>query len=227
MDITRIPPYWLSLIILTEILMTTFYYFRQILNESFFVLSLVLATVFSSFTLHATDLKMLAFVSDRSAASMVAGAHQYLSTQNENSESSLKNSINIRSVSQLNQLTNHQIQLLINQHQALVNAGVFGESVERLLTLNYPDQQTRLILNADRRLMRLHQDIQGGDFTKLSKPQMQTLMASLDKDDHLTALTQQQKQWSEFAYWLQARAYWQEEFSGQPVRRDKSVEDWR
>jgi cobaltochelatase CobN len=163
----------------------------------------------SSFTLHAAELKMLALVSDRSVASMVTGAHQFLATQAEAKNTSATSSITIRSVSQLNQLTNTEIQQLINQHQALIIAGVFGESVERLLALNYPSQQPRLMLNTDRRLMDLHQDPQGGNNASLSKKQRQILMASLDKSNYLTALTKKQTQWPQFAYWLQARAYWQ------------------
>ena len=186
---------------------------RQFLQASiantFCAIGLCLLAILSSFTLHSAELKMLALVSDRSAASMVTGAHQYLADQAEKNDVSANNSITIRSVSQLNQLTNTEIQLLINQHQALIVAGVFGESVERLLALNYQTQQPRFMLNTDRRLMALHQDPQGGNVANLSKKQRQTLMASLDKDNYLTALTKKQAQWPQFAYWLQARAYWQ------------------
>jgi cobaltochelatase CobN len=163
----------------------------------------------SSFTLNAAELKILALVSDRSAASMVSGAHQFLETQNLAKQLLSKSSITIRSVSQLNLLSNKQIQRLIYEHQAVVVAGVFGESVERLLALKYQTQQTRLILNTDRRLMVLHQDIQQGKVSNLPKDQLQTLMASLDKNDYLQALAAKQKQWPQFSYWLQARAYWQ------------------
>ncbi|WP_158089116.1 cobaltochelatase subunit CobN [Cognaticolwellia mytili] len=187
---------------------------RQIINNVHCAMTLFLVTFISSFTLSAAELNMLALVSDRSAASMVAGAHQFLATQNsatQNSTTALtsQSNITIRSVSQLNQLSNNQIQQLINQHQSLVIAGVFGESVERLLALKYQDQQTRLILNTDRRLMVLHQDSQGGRIADLAKKQLQTLMASFDKNNYLSALNTKQQQWPRFAYWLQARAYWQ------------------
>ncbi|MFQ3193663.1 MAG: cobaltochelatase CobN [Colwellia sp.] len=182
---------------------------RKSINQHYFLVALYLATAGSSFTLYAVEPKILAFVSDRSAASMVTGAHEYLATKSSGNAPSSKANITIRSVSQLNQLANHQIQQLINQHQALVVAGVFGESVERLLSLNYQMQQTRLILNADRRLMALHQDMQSGNIANLSKNQLQSLMASLDKNNYLKALTAKQKEWPQFAYWLQARAYWQ------------------
>ena len=179
--------------------------------KAYFSIVVMFAAVISSFTLHAAEIKILALVSDRSAPSMVSGAHQFLDMQTlvDNSQSATKASITIRSVSQLNQLTNSQIQELINQHQALVIAGVFGESVERLLALQYQGNQTRLILNTDRRLMVLHQDKLGANIADLAKEQLQTLMAALDKNNYLPALTTKQKQWPEYAYWLQARAYWQ------------------
>ena len=171
-----------------------------------FLIAFWLIVFFSAASLQASEMKMLALVSDRSAASMVAGAHQFLATQSTDTAST-SSTINIRSVSQLNIMTNQEIQQLINQHQALVVAGVFGESVERLLALTYPEQQTRLMLNTDRRLMVLHQDRKGGKVTDLSKPQLQSLMAALDKNDYLSALSVKQQQWPAFAYWLQARAY--------------------
>jgi cobaltochelatase CobN len=175
----------------------------------FFVNTFIFILIISSFTVSAAEHKILALVSERSAASMVAGAHQFIATQKSTDNASSQSSITIRSVNQLNQLTNHQIQSLINQHQALVVAGVFGESVERLLSLKYQPKQTRLMLNTDRRLMVLHQDIQGGDIADLSKKQLQRLMSSLDKNNYLNALTVKQTEWPQFAYWLQARAYWQ------------------
>jgi len=182
---------------------------RKAINKNYFSMALCFVASVSSITLNATEIKTLALVSDRSAASMVAGAHQFLVTQKSTNNTSSQSSITIRSVSQLNQLSNHQIQALINQHQALVIAGVFGESVERLLSLKYQAKQTRLMLNTDRRLMALHQDRQGGNIASLSKQQLQKLMASFDKNDYINALTAKQKQWPQFAYWLQARAYWQ------------------
>lgn len=194
-------------------------YKSQKIRLGFSSATLFFAFLANSFSLNAAEVKMLAFVSDRSAASIVAGAHQFLDTQENNT--SLQSNITIRSVSQLNQLTNKQIQDLINQHQALIIAGVFGESVERLLAMDYSQRynsqqvqpskkrQTRLILNADRRLMVLHQDSQGGNIADLSKQQLQVLMKALEKNDYLSALAKKQKEWPEYAYWLQARAYWQ------------------
>ena len=137
---------------------------RQSICNAYFAITLFFVVFINSFTLNAAEFKVLALVSDRSAVSMVAGAHQFLAMQEI-----AKTGITIRSVSQLNQLTNSQIQQLINKHQALLVAGVFGESVERLLTLKYQSQQTRLMLNTDRRLMALHHDKQGGRRACLGK----------------------------------------------------------
>ena len=189
--------------------MSRFISISQTICHLYFFITLCLVTLTSSFTLNAAEVNMLAFVSDRSAASIVGGAHQFLELQKNDTNAEVQNKITIRSVSQLNQLTNSEIQQLINQHQALIVAGVFGESVERLLSLNYPTQQTRWMLNTDRRLMTLHTDSQRGDIANLSKKQLQILMARLDKDNYLNALTNKQAQWPQFTYWLQARAYWQ------------------
>jgi cobaltochelatase CobN len=101
---------------------------RKAINKNYFPMAICFVASISSLTLNTTELKTLALVSDRSAAVMVAAVHQFLATQKFTNDTSSLSSITIRSVSQLNQLTNHQIQSLINQHQVLVIAGVFGES---------------------------------------------------------------------------------------------------
>lgn len=155
---------------------------------------------------YAAPLNSLVIVSDRSTASIVAGVHQY---KNSPSTASEDHTIRIRSVSQINQLSDPQLQTMISQQHSLLITGVFGESVERLLNLNYPSAQTRMIINADRRLMALHQDLLAGRFEQLSAPQKKNLMASLDKNQYLTALANQQTLWPKFSLWLQARSYWQ------------------
>ncbi|TYK65977.1 cobaltochelatase subunit CobN [Colwellia echini] len=190
-------------------------------NSFYTLFAFLFMASFSGFSLSAAETKMLALVSDRSAASMVTGAHQFLSTSKESTTSiaselakaeltrPVKSNITIRSVSQLNQLSNSELQQLIIQHQGIIVAGVFGESVERLLAMQYPTTQTRLILSSDRRLMALHQDVQGGKAANLSSKQLQQLMTRFDKNDYLNELANQQKQWPQFSYWLQARGYWQ------------------
>ena len=156
--------------------------------------------------------RILAIVSDRSAPSLVAGAHHFLKANSLRTNSLEKNSsdtsIVIRSVSQINQLTNAQLQTLINQQQNVIVAAVFGETVDRLLALTYSTQQTRLVINADRRLMVLHNDKLKGDFSALSQDQYKALMIRLDKNDYTNALSKHQQTWPKFVGWLQARGYW-------------------
>ncbi|GLS90317.1 hypothetical protein GCM10007916_13840 [Psychromonas marina] len=159
-----------------------------------------------------TDTKLpntLVIVSDRSAPSMVAGARQYIDNAEVDAN---KVTINIRNVSQVNQLSNNQLQRLINQHQTLLIAGVFGETVDRLLSLDLtqtPALQTRLIVSSDRRLMSLHQDFLLANFNRLDNSQAAELMVALDKSDYLQALKSKQAQWPSYAQWLQVRGYWQ------------------
>ncbi len=156
--------------------------------------------------------QILAIVSDRSSASLVAGAHHYLNAQNlkhnkENIPLRLSK-INIRSVSQINQLDKKGLQTLLGTHQTILFAGVFGEPIERLLASSYPRKQTRIIVNSDRRLMPLHQDRLNAKFTVLSKQQQNQLMKALEKNNYIEALKKQQQAWPQFNIWLQARAYW-------------------
>jgi len=89
------------------------HFLQSAIGNTSCAIALCLLAILSSFTLHSAELKMLALVSDRSAASMVTGAHQYLADQAEKNDVSANSSITIRSVSQLNQLTNTEIQLLL------------------------------------------------------------------------------------------------------------------
>jgi cobaltochelatase CobN len=167
----------------------------------------------------ANELKTLVIVSDRSTASLVSGVHHYKSTTSYAKKSDEKlnkkinkqavSTVNVRSVSQVNQLSNKQLQALINQHNTLLVAGVFGETVERLLGIQYAKEQTRIVISADRRLMALHHDALTGSFSQLDKNSLQALMTSFDKSRYLTELTKHQEQWPDFSFWLQARGYWQ------------------
>lgn len=144
---------------------------------------------------------ILAIVSDRSNAELVAGAHQFIAQQQAQ--------INIRSLSQINLLNDAQLQALIEQHSSVLFAGVFGESVERLLAFKYLAQQQRYVVSSDRRLLALHQDALNGSFAKLDASQRKQLTKRFTKNNYLAELSKQQQQWPEFAFWLQTRAYWQ------------------
>jgi len=154
--------------------------------------------------LAAADRYALVLVSDRSAARIVAAAHQYL-------QQAAELSIQVRTSSQINQLDDDQLQQLVAGAGQLLFLGIFAEPVERLLALPYSPTQTRIILNSDRRLLALHQDDLGGRFPALSSAAAQPLLQALNPSDgnmqqQLQAL---QQQWPALAQWLQMRAYWQ------------------
>jgi len=157
----------------------------------------------------AAEKQLLVFVSDRSSGNLVASAHRFLQQ-----ERNVK--LNIRTVSQLNQLSNQSLQALVDKADALLLAAVFGEPVERLLNLNYPARQTRLAINGDRRLLALHADpnsnFETGLFEALTAQQKSRLFKRLtdnQQGSYQQQLTEQQQIWPQFAFWLQIRAYWQ------------------
>ena len=152
---------------------------------------------------------IVALVSDRSSGSLVTAAHRYLDLHPAMD-------IQIRSVSQINLMSDTQLATLLKGADAVLMAAVFAEPVERLLNLNYPEQQTRIVINSDRRLLSLNSDplnrYQSGLFTDLSNDQKKSLfqrLTNLEKGSYSEQLAEQQKQWPQFAYWLQAKAYWQ------------------
>ena len=152
---------------------------------------------------------IVAFVSDRSSGSLVVAAHHFLDTHPQHT-------LNIRSVSQINLMSDQDLSELINQADAILMAAVFAEPVERLLNLNYPKLQTRIAINGDRRLLQLNSDPYSDPqlqlFEGLSYKQKKSLfkrLTNIEQGSYAQQLEQQQKQWPQFAYWLQAKAYWQ------------------
>ncbi len=115
---------------------------------------------------------LLALVSDRSTGGMVAAAHRYAQASKNSAQA-----VRIRSVSQINLLSDKALQELISQADGIVMAAIFGEPVERLLSLNYPAKQTRLAIDGDRRLLALHSDPQQGQFDSLSTEQKSALFS--------------------------------------------------
>ena len=155
------------------------------------------------------DRPLLVIVSDRSADSLVSSAHRFLSEVPEQS-------VSVRTVSQINLMSDEELQTLISQSGAVLMAAVFGEPVERLLNLKWPDQQLRLAVNGDRRLLSLHSDpasqYRSGLFEALSDDQKSRLFRRLtdtEQGSYLKQLSDQKKQWPQFRRWLQARGYWQ------------------
>ncbi|MRI31938.1 cobalamin biosynthesis protein CobN [Endozoicomonas sp. OPT23] len=140
--------------------------------------------------------ELFAIVSDRSAADLASGAHAFL-------EKNTSQNIQIRSVSQINEMTDEQLGKQLQQTDSLLIAAVFGEPVERLLAAAYPERQKRLVLSSDRRLYALNNLDAEGDFSALSPKQLNELL----KNSSLQLLVQQNV-FPEFERWLQARAYW-------------------
>ncbi len=148
--------------------------------------------------LQAADRSVLSIVSDRSAPTLVAGAHELLSARKGQV-------IHIRSVSQLAEMDDRQLQALIAEHQAVLMIAVFGEPVERLLNMPYPHGQTRMVLHSDRRLLPLQHDRNGSIFAKDIPEAIVSEKAALSGTDELSRLKAAQPR---HADWLQARAYW-------------------
>ena len=166
--------------------------------------------LFSTVSFSADQSKsILALVSDRSSGSLVVAAHRYLNLHP-------KHQVQIRSVSQINLMADHELGKLVNQADAILMAAIFAEPVERLLNIKYPQKQTRIVINGDRRLLSLNSDatnqFQADLFSILTNKQKTSLFKRLtNKNDgtYVEQLSVQQQKWPQFSYWLQARAYWQ------------------
>ena len=151
----------------------------------------------------------LILVSDRSAPSLVAAAHQFVQRAD-------RTNIQIRTVSQLHLMDDEALDDLIRQASGMLIIAVFGEAVERLLARRYPAEQLRLVIGSDRRLFALHSDsisrYQSGLFSSLSDSETTALFQRLNdiaEGDYRQQLDRQQQRWPRFRIWLQARAYWQ------------------
>ena len=133
-------------------------------------------------------------MSDRSAPTLVSGAHQLLQ-QNPDAN------IQIRTVSQINALDDADLQQLIDNSESLLVVGVFGDPIERLLARQYNNDQKRYVLHSDQRLITLNSD----PVTQSIPNYIVSDKASLSTT---TLLEAKQAQYPEYANWLQARAYW-------------------
>ncbi|WP_211116134.1 hypothetical protein [Methylophaga sp. SB9B] len=143
---------------------------------------------------YASDRNVTVIVSDRSAPTLVSGAHQLLQ-QHPDAD------IQIRTVSQLNALNDNELQKLIDSSGSLLMVGVFGDPVERLLARQYSTTQKRYVLHSDQRLTALN----SVPLTQSIPEQVLSDKTSLSSADDLKAL---QANYPEYVNWLQARAYW-------------------
>lgn len=165
--------------------------------------SLFLSTPTSSLASEDTDNNsILAIISDRSASTLVASAHRYLKKHPQKR-------IDIRTVSQIDELNDTQLQDLVNGYSNILMIAVFGESVERLLNKKYPAAQKRYVFQGDRRLLKLHQDQQGEVFAGTDMLSLKQLFARRPSDlSEVDFMQQQQKSWPQYKGWLTARSYW-------------------
>jgi len=140
---------------------------------------------------------IFAVVSDRSTANLNAGANNYL----KNSE----DKISLRSVSQVLNMSTKELQEEINKSQIVLFTAVFGDIIEKLLSLNYQSVDTVLSIQGDRRLLSLNKDISKANFTSIP-----SILLSKDKSQqsYLKFLNTKQNEFKDYSYYLQARAYW-------------------
>ncbi|KAB7885866.1 cobaltochelatase subunit CobN, partial [Poseidonibacter ostreae] len=136
-------------------------------------------------------------VSDRSTPSLNAGANNYLKNS--------KDKISVRSVSQVLNMSDKELQSQINKAEVVLYTSVFGDVVEKLLSKNYKSVNTVVSLQGDRRLLSLNKDISKAKFTSIP-----TKLLSKDKSQksYLEFLSKKQEEFKEYSYYLQARAYW-------------------
>lgn len=172
---------------------------RSICYSIVFLLSAFFSLLGASVAQAASNVNALtAIVSDRSAPTLIAGAHQVLQ-QNKDVE------IRIRTVSQVIAMDDDQLQSLISGSQSLVMIAVFGEAVDRLLSQRFPATQMRTILHSDRKLMTLQRDRNGAIF---AKDMPEDIVGDRDGVIDAASLAAKQKTAPRYADWLQARSYW-------------------
>uniref|UniRef100_UPI0035636329 cobaltochelatase subunit CobN n=1 Tax=Zhongshania sp. TaxID=1971902 RepID=UPI0035636329 len=146
----------------------------------------------------AMAMNITAIVSDRSAPTLIAGAHQLLEQRQDLT-------IQIRTVQQISSLSDEELQALISRSDRLLFVAIFGEDVPRLLAMNYPAQQLRTVLHSDRALMPLQRDRHGEIF---SQGLPEDILGDKAGVQTAAALAESQKHAPRYADWLQARAYW-------------------
>lgn len=144
----------------------------------------------------------LVIVSDRSASTMVGGAHLYL-------ERNADKDVLIRTVSQLNMLNDAELVSLLKQQESLLILSVFGELVERLLNQPLSAKQNRWAMQGDRRLLSLNNIRGRAIFSELTQDDIHLLMDDLEKNSEAE---RKRSVWlnkkPNYQDWLQARTYW-------------------
>lgn len=140
---------------------------------------------------------LFSIVSDRSAAMLNAGANAYLKKSQD--------TITIKTVSQVSLMDDKELNAHIQNADVVLLCGVFGDIVERLLLQKYPVSQLRTSLQGDRKLLLLNSDLQQNSYKDIPS---RLLKKNDENISYIEFLNKKQKEFPSYAYYLQARAYW-------------------
>lgn len=149
----------------------------------------------------AADLYVI--ISDRSAPTFVEGAHLFLakhSTQH----------IQVRTISQTALMPEKEFRSEVLAAKRVLMIGIYGEPVERLLAIPYPNEQSRTILRGDRRLLRLQHDRQGEPFRGKDIDRILAEISPEGADETTNKATLH----PQFSDWLTAQHYWVNQSAG-------------
>ena len=140
---------------------------------------------------------IFSIVSDRSATTLNSGANTYLKNSNDK--------IIIRTVSQVSLMKDDELDNYLKNSDVVLLCAVFGDVVDRLLSRKYLASQLRISIQGDRRLLSLNNDFLGNSYDN----NIDTILEK-DKENlgYINFLEKKQKEFSSYAFYLQARAYW-------------------
>ena len=117
------------------------------------LLLLFFTFVFTTNLIAKENKTIFSIVSDRSAMTLNSGANTYLKNSNDK--------IIIRTVSQLSQMSDDEVNKYLQEADTLLFCAVFGDIVDRLLSKSYSSSQLRVSIQSDRRLLVLNNDLLG------------------------------------------------------------------
>ena len=140
---------------------------------------------------------IFSIVSDRSASTLNTGANAYLKNSNDK--------ITIKTVSQVALMGEDELDNYLKNSDAVLFCAVFGDVVDRLLLKKYPASQLRISLQGDRRLLTINNDLLGNSYTNIPE---ELLKKADEEKGYLSFLEKKQKEFPTYAFYLQARAYW-------------------
>lgn len=140
---------------------------------------------------------IFSIVSDRSASTLNTGANAYLKNSNDK--------ITIKTVSQVALMGEEELDNYLKNSDVVLFCAVFGDVVDRLLLKKYPASQLRISLQGDRRLLTINNDLLGNSYTNIPE---ELLKKADEEKGYLSFLEKKQKEFPTYAFYLQARAYW-------------------